>query len=255
MDFNIDLVTAMGYFKDNKISKFALEAKLIDFAETMSPLDRVDVEICEGEEKGYLVLFVPKEYNDKTVSLYLDINRQAFSLMECEKLAELFEMMVNDLFNEGGRLYNWHKKNYESDLDFDEIVELYEKLLITSNKYIEEVDEELYESLIENNFIYPTDELSSKLENILDTDDSPMEKLHEIETTRLLPSYYTDLIKEDMITYNIYSPKDTPSEEDFEDGSVPKVDVATNAVIDVSDYDDENTSKELDYDYTPSTNQ
>ena len=255
MDFNIDLVSAMKYYKEGKISKFALEAKLVDHASNMSPLDRVDVEITEGQEKGFVILFVPKVYGDKQVSLYMVVNNNAFELFSCETLAKIFSLQVDQLFDEGGRLYNWHKENKESELDLEDIVELYRDLTISSNKYVSEIDPEIYASLIDSKYMFSPDELDDRLDSLVDSGDRPYEVLEQIESAVLLPSYYMELIKEDIIRYGIAKIEDQVKEEQIEDGEHPAVNVATNAIIDVSDSDDENVSEQLEHDYTPTTNQ
>jgi len=255
MDFNIDLVNAMKYYKDEKISKYALEVKLVDHASNMSPLDRVDVEISETQEKGYVALFVPKVYGDKQVHLYIILNKNGFDILSCESFAELFENMVADLFDEGGKLYNWHKENSGIELDLEDIIELYRDLTITSNNYLKSVDSDIYVSLIDNKYMTAPDELEDQLESLIDSGDKPYDILEQIKSSSLLPSFYVSLIEEDMIKYHIVVEEDKVKEEQIEDGAHPKVDVATNSVIDASDSNDEKTSEQLPYDYTPSTNQ
>ena len=58
MNLNIDLQTMFAFYKKGKISRYALEMKMIDHAIDKSSIRGIDVELCD-DTKGFAILYLP----------------------------------------------------------------------------------------------------------------------------------------------------------------------------------------------------
>ena len=138
MNLNIDLQTMFAFYKKGKISRYALEMKMIDHAIDKSSIRGIDVELYD-ETKGFAILYVPTISTAQTVQMKLLVNNGIFALLGEQAIEDLFNIMIENVFNEAGKFHKFQRENEGRQLDLDELVEAYADLLKCSNGYLAEL--------------------------------------------------------------------------------------------------------------------